>query len=314
MNELRSNHVMNATAELPEVAVVAERAAGGRRSGGRHAAGGEDVWSLSALLQTTLDVEKVIELFARELAKPIPYDSFEYRNPDRGLHIHIGSAARHSVSYRMSLDTRPLGTIQMTRARPFDDGEIARIEILISGMIYALRNALLYQEALAAAQQDPLTGVANRAVLDNSLQREVSLARRHALPLSVLMIDIDKFKRINDTHGHAAGDRVLLTMAQGIKNCVRNTDVFARYGGEEFVVILPGTDVVGAQLLADRICRRVAELHCALPAPGENSLNFTISVGVASLGDDQSGSALLDRADQAMYLAKQRGGNGVAVA
>lgn len=305
---------MNATAELPEATVIAERVAGAWRPGNRATAGGEDVWSLSALLQTTLDVEKVIELFARELAKPIPYDSFEYRNPDRGLHIHIGSAARHSVSYRMSLDTRPLGTIQMTRARPFDDGEIARIEILISGMIYALRNALLYQEAVAAAQQDPLTGVANRAVLDSSLHREVSLSRRHALPLSVLMLDIDKFKRINDTHGHATGDRVLQTMAQGVRSCIRNTDVLARYGGEEFVVILPGTDVVGAQLLADRVCRHVASLHCAMPTQGDAALNFSISVGVASLGDDQSGVELVDRADQAMYLAKARGGNQVAVA
>ena len=304
---------MNATAEVPEAAVIAERVAGGWRPGSRPAAGADDVWSLSALLQTTLDVEKVIDLFARELAKPIPYDSFEYRNPDRGLHIHIGSPARHSVSYRLSLDTRPLGRIVMTRARPFGDGEITRIENLISGMIYALRNALLYQEALAAAQQDPLTRVANRAVLDSSLQREVCLSRRHALPLSVLMLDIDKFKRINDTYGHATGDRVLQTLVQSVRGCIRNTDVLARYGGEEFVVILPGTDVVGAQLLADRVCQNVSDLRCPLPGQGEASLSFTISVGVASLGNDQSGAELVDRADQAMYLAKERGGNRVAV-
>jgi diguanylate cyclase (GGDEF)-like protein len=128
------------------------------------------------------------------------------------------------------------------------------------------------------------------------------------------MIDIDKFKLINDTHGHALGDAVLKALTRGVRDCIRTTDVLARYGGEEFVVILPGTDRAGAELLATRICRHVAALRCTGPgAAGDVELPFTASIGVAAFDDEETGAALLVRADQAMYLAKQQGGNRTAV-
>jgi diguanylate cyclase (GGDEF)-like protein len=302
---------MNATAIASQAATV-ERAtgAGARRRGPADMAAPE-FWPVAALLHTTLDVEKVIALFARELARQVPYASFSYDNPGRDLRVVRGSPAPHSLSYRLLLEDRPLGEMLLTRDRQFDAAEVNTIENLISGLVYALRNALLYQQALAAAHKDPLTGVANRAALESTLQREVGLSRRHRLPLSVLMIDIDKFKGINDRHGHAVGDRVLQALTRGVADCIRTTDVLARYGGEEFVIVLPGTDTRGAQLLAERICRHVAGLACAVP--GAPALTFTISVGVASLSGDSSCAELIDRADQAMYRAKHQGGNRVAV-
>jgi len=272
-------------------------------------------WQVSALLQTTLDVEKVIELFARELGKVIPYDSFTYQHADKGLSLSVGTAARHSAGYRLLLEERLLGEVSLTRAQRFSDAEIISVENLIGGLVYALRNALLYREAIESALRDPLTGVANRAALDTALKREVSLSQRHKLPLSVLLLDIDKFKKINDTYGHAAGDLVLQTLTQGVNACIRTSDVQARYGGEEFVVVLPGTDRNGAVLLATRIRRHIESLCCTVPAASATAaLRFTVSLGVAAFDGQEDSASLVHRADQAMYAAKQLGGNQVSIA
>ena len=274
----------------------------------------DTVWQVSALLQTTLDVEKVIELFARELGKLIPSDSFTYQHSGKGLSYSMGVPARHSASYRLLLEERLLGEVSVTRAQRFSDAEIISIENMIGGLVYALRNALLYREALESALRDPLTGVANRAALDAALKREVSLSHRHKLPLSVLLLDIDKFKKINDTYGHAAGDIVLQALTQGVNACIRTSDVLARYGGEEFVVVLPGTDRDGALLLAARIRRHVEMLCCAVPAAhATESLRFTVSIGIAMFDGREDSASLVHRADQAMYAAKQLGGNQVSI-
>jgi diguanylate cyclase (GGDEF)-like protein len=270
-------------------------------------------WQVSALLQTTLDVEKVIELFARELGRNIPYDSFTYQHADKGLSYSIGAPARHSTVYRLLLEERLLGEVSLTRAQRFSDAEIISIENFIGGLVYALRNALLYREALESALRDPLTGVANRAALDAALKREVSLSRRHKLPLSVLLLDIDKFKNINDTYGHSTGDTVLQVLTQGVNACIRTSDVQARYGGEEFVVVLPGTDRDGALLLAARIRRHIETLSCEMPvASGAVALRFTVSIGVATFDGKEDSAGLVHRADVAMYAAKQLGGNQVS--
>lgn len=269
-----------------------------------------EAWRVSALLQTSLDVNKIIEIFARELGARIPIDGFIYRHAEKELTIALGQPARHSANYRLLLEDRPLGEITVTRASRFGDAEIVGIENLIGGLIYALRNALLYQEALQSALKDPLTGIANRTALEAALKREISLSRRHKLPLSLLLFDIDKFKRINDSHGHAAGDAVLLGLTRAVAGCVRATDVLARMGGEEFVVVLPGTDRSGAVLLASRICAQVGGLR--VPASNGDTLGFTVSIGVAAFNGTDDYESLVERADRAMYSAKQAGGNQVA--
>jgi len=306
--------VSNAVGEAIYTA-VAERPAGARPrvyniEGNAALKMPAEAWKLSALLQTSLDINKVIEIFARELGARVPVDGFIYRHSEKELTIALGQPARHSANYRLLLEERPLGEITVTRASRFNNGEIVTIENLIGGLVYALRNALLYQEALQSALKDPLTGIANRTALEAALRREISLSRRHKLPLSLLLFDIDKFKRINDTHGHAAGDAVLLGLTRAVATCVRGTDVLARMGGEEFVVVLPGTDRSGALLLAARICAHIGGLR--ITAPNAETLGFTVSIGVSTCDAGDDYASLMDRADRAMYSAKQNGGNQVA--
>lgn len=273
----------------------------------------EGAWQLSALLQTSLELEKVVALFARELAARVAYDGFSYRHPEKGVHIDLGAPARHRASYRLLFEERSLGEIAVSRGQRFADTEIRSIENLIGGLVYALRNALLYREALESALRDPLTGLANRAALESAVKREIALSQRHGLPLALLLLDIDRFKSVNDDHGHAAGDCVLRQLAAVLGECVRTTDVPARLGGEEFVVILPGTDAAGAELLADRIRLAIEARPFRIDGHGGAlRLHRTVSIGVAAFAGDHV-ERLLERADTAMYAAKRAGGNRVAV-
>lgn len=161
-----------------------------------------------------------------------------------------------------------------------------------------LRMRVLEHEALI----DPLTGVLNRRSLDGRLSEEVRRAGRYGSPLSILMLDIDHFKRINDGHGHPAGDRVLVEMATLVARELRESDVLTRYGGEEFLVLTPNTPPEGAIQIAERIRQRVAAYDFGLGS------TLTLSIGVASLGDGiDSAEQLIGSADARLYQAKHAG-------
>jgi diguanylate cyclase (GGDEF)-like protein len=156
--------------------------------------------------------------------------------------------------------------------------------------------------------RDPLTGVFNRRHLNERLQSEVAFAARHEAPLAVLLVDIDSFKNINDTHGHPIGDSVLRVIARALGQTVRSEDVLARYGGEEFVIVARGIEVDGAQALAERIRRATAALR--IPSAG-TTVEVSVSVGIAHTTTLHSyePEVLLKAADTAMYAAKHAGRN-----
>jgi diguanylate cyclase (GGDEF)-like protein len=160
------------------------------------------------------------------------------------------------------------------------------------------------------SRTDPLTGLANRRWLDETLPRLLARAQRDRHELSVLAIDVDHFKKVNDTWGHATGDRVLVGLAELLKKIVRPTDVCVRIGGEEMLVVLPSTGLEGARVVAERVRVAVRELAIdsvegvALPPLG-------VSIGVATLAPGEDGAALVHRADLRLYDAKRHGRNRV---
>jgi diguanylate cyclase (GGDEF)-like protein len=156
------------------------------------------------------------------------------------------------------------------------------------------------------ANTDALTGLLNRRWLENSVPRFVARHAHAQKPLSILLLDIDHFKRFNDEHGHAVGDQVLALVAQTVEKCLRPTDLAARYGGEELLVILPETPLEGARIAAERV--RASISLSKLP---NIDRNITISIGAACLAEGEDGDGLLKRADERLYLAKERGRNRV---
>ena len=160
---------------------------------------------------------------------------------------------------------------------------------------------------------DPLTGLRNRRTLLEALKHDLAVARRRDEPVSFLTIDVDHFKKINDTHGHPAGDRALVVVAQALREVSRVEDTIGRMGGEEFAVVLPGADVEAAQAAAERLRAAMAAIE---PDPSGTPRLLTVSVGVAtthSAGSDLDVTSLIARADAAMYEAKRLGRDRVVV-
>jgi diguanylate cyclase (GGDEF)-like protein len=160
------------------------------------------------------------------------------------------------------------------------------------------------------AMTDELTGLANVRALHAILERELERSRRFGNAVSLVMLDIDDFKRVNDTHGHQRGDDVLAAVAGVLRDCSRDADAPARYGGEELAVVLPGTDAEGAAQIAERMREGVERLR--VPLGGTEYLSVTASFGVAATPENAAGKAgLLAAADAALYRAKHGGKNRV---
>lgn len=181
------------------------------------------------------------------------------------------------------------------------------LQAVASELVVAVENSQLYKLTKRLAITDELTDLHNYRYLQQRLDDEVGRAKRYGKTLSFLMLDVDDFKAVNDTHGHLVGDGVLEGLGRILKATVREVDVVARYGGEEFSVVLPETDAAGAFIVAEKV-REAVSLHKFLDEDGEPTIHVTVSVGLANLpvhADDKE--SLLKAADDAVYHAKDTG-------
>jgi len=196
--------------------------------------------------------------------------------------------------------------------RPIDKNELlARARSQVRKRRYTERLRDNVQASIEMAITDALTGLFNRRYMESHLGTLIEQAAARGKPLAALLIDIDYFKAINDSHGHDAGDDVLRDFALRIKRSIRGIDLACRYGGEEFVIVMPETDVAVAAMVAERLRRRIASEPFAIQQ-GATSIPVTISIGIAALrGKDDTAASLLKRADQALYRAKRDGRNRV---
>ena len=196
--------------------------------------------------------------------------------------------------------------------RGSDKNELrARVRTQIRRKRYAERLRDNVQQSIELAVTDPLTGLFNRRYMERHVGTLVDRAAARGKSLSVLLVDIDYFKAINDTYGHDAGDDVLREFADRMRTCIRGIDLACRYGGEEFVVVMPDTDVGIAGRVAERIRRQIAG-HRFLIDRGARSIEVTISIGIAArLNPDDDAVTILKRADEALYRAKRDGRNRV---
>jgi two-component system cell cycle response regulator len=195
--------------------------------------------------------------------------------------------------------------------RPIDKNELlARVRTQIRKKRYTERLRDNVQMSIEMAITDALTGLYNRRYMETHVGTLVEQAATRGKPLTVLVLDIDYFKSINDGHGHDAGDDVLREFALRIRKSIRGIDLACRYGGEEFVVVMPETDLAVATMVAERLRRRIAS-EPFLIQKGARSVEVTISIGIAALGSGDNAASVLKRADQALYRAKRDGRNRV---
>ena len=195
----------------------------------------------------------------------------------------------------------------------FLQSEIEFFQLMATHAAGVIDKSILFHNTQELAYNDALTGIFNRRYFDQRFSREVLRARRYSRSLSVLMIDIDYFKKYNDTYGHLMGDRVLQKVAQVLEDKLRRADILCRYGGEEFVVMLPEIDMENARIVAEKL-RKTIMANTQLDDSQMPNKHVTISVGVASLPESgNEEEILLGMADKAMYKAKETGRNKVCL-
>jgi two-component system cell cycle response regulator len=198
-------------------------------------------------------------------------------------------------------------------ARGFSREDERLLSVLAAELGGPLEMTSLYEDARRLATTDAVTGLLNRRAFIDALERERARSDRHTFPVSLLLLDVDHFKNVNDRYGHAAGDAVLQGVARALLPMARRSDVVARWGGEEFVVLLPQTRSEGARIAAERIRRAIANVKHPVPSCPE-PLRITASIGASSAISPWSADSLVAAADEAMYQAKSRGRNRVEVA
>ena len=247
--------------------------------------------------------------------KPVRVDDAELEmndidEPDYGL-----GKARSLVAVPLLLKGQVIGVLaaQSHQAWAYTGDDQEMLELLAYHAATAIDNARLFNEVQRLAVIDPLTGIYNRRQFFTLAAREFERSRRYHEPLSAIMLDIDHFKQVNDSYGHAAGDQVLRVIAVECCSCMREADLLARYGGEEFAILMPVTDRQSALAGAERLRHHIAQL--SIQSDSE-PLTITISIGVATLDEtcmDKDVETLVNRADHALYAAKRAGRNQVKV-
>lgn len=263
---------------------------------------------LAQTLHSSLDLHEILALFYRTLHSMVRCSGMEYRFGERQIQLSLGVHKKHSARYGIQHAGQSLGELVFFRQKAFEERELTLLETCLTLLVIPLRNGLLYKEALDNSLRDSLTQVGNRAGLELALRRELKLAQRNALPLSLIVVDIDHFKRINDYLGHSGGDQFLQHTARILTQTLRQTDQIFRYGGEEFVIVLSGAGADEARNIAERMRKAVAEQALST---SEGTLAATISLGVSTSNDQDNRDTLFDRADKALYQAKHQGRNRV---
>ena len=246
---------------------------------------------------------------------------FDGQNIDINLHCFEGKTNEESHNY----DTIDLNSLIAVNV--MDEPHSARlyfmpkkrrrahhdmiINTIVRSMSIALENSLNIKQLENAAAIDPLTNCYNRRALNTFIERDIAYAQRYGNDLSVIMLDMDNFKEINDEHGHDAGDAVLKNISTLVPSLVRKSDYLARYGGEEFVLVLPDTPLYNAVSLAEKLRKKFEGLSITA---GKKAFRVTASFGVACLRDGSDSNGLLREADERVYQAKAMGKNTVVPA
>ncbi len=232
-----------------------------------------------------------------------------------GRKVRSHYKSKSFISMPLKKEKKVSGVINLSdkigRSPVFTESDLRFLSILIQQSATSIENAKLYQEITSLAITDALTGLYNHRYFQERLSEEINRVERYGHPLSLIMLDIDFFKRYNDTFGHVMGDTLLSELATIMKKNVRKIDIVSRYGGEEFIIILPETGIDEAEAVAEKIRKSVEDFNFSIEVLKPVDWKLTISAGVAALNKGISKTDFIKFADQAMYSAKGEGKNKV---
>lgn len=254
-------------------------------------------------LQTSLDPSVLLGMFIQEMDPAAEICGASFTNRDGDV-FETGRKSFYCASLDLFLENGDIGHLRIYTDSIIRENTRKDLTLASAFLRYPLQNALAYRSALYHSVHDALTGLRNRNGFLEDVKQEIERARRLGTPLSLLALDLDHFKEINDQHGHSTGDQALIRVAQCIKESVRSSDHLFRYGGDEFVIVLPDTSPKGVKIVANRVRLCVRE-HCI----HDVGVPFTVSVGIGEWSDNMDAKALFASADDALYRAKRAGRN-----
>jgi len=260
------------------------------------------LYDITKQISESLDEDKVFLSFKEELKKYVDFKDLVFLKTDTDLAVY-----KDSIILPLDVDHVTMGYLVATGV---SNDEIDKFSILVQQCILGLRRAMLYKQVQELSITDTLTGVFTRKHYLERLVEEIDYSRKFNYPFSLLMLDIDYFKKFNDHYGHLVGDAILKFISKLIKDNLRQVDLLCRYGGEEFSIILTNTDKEGGKLAAERIRNSVENGSIKVY---DEELKVTISIGVAAFpGDGKNERILIEKADKALYRAKEKGRNQVS--
>jgi len=256
-----------------------------------------------------------IKAYCNSTGKKLHFDNIhtevvKVRNRRRANH-KATLASAEKIYFPLEVATAVLGIVSIIGVKKMGENHLRLISTMTNHLALALKNATEHQKIQELAVTDELTGLYNRRAFQHALDKELRRSKRYQKSLSLIMLDIDGFKEINDTFGHQAGDEVLKTLAAYLRSGVRDTDLIARYGGDEFAIILPETKAHEAAVLAERLKNSISHHSVTIE---ETPHPITLSIGIADISNNgMSSDELIRRADHVLYRSKGDGGDAVKI-
>ena len=259
---------------------------------------------LSQALQSKLDIRSIARQFSTTLSTYIDHSGIQVSTTDAKVVTVEGKTGQYTEVVDLILDEKRFGTVTLMAQQPINQWSAIFFRYLARYLVHPVRNAQLIESLRLQTMTDPLTQTFNRAALEHDLHHEMARSTREGTPFTVVMLDIDHFKRINDRYGHQVGDQVLIELSNHIRGEIRDSDSLYRYGGEEFTLILRNTELEDGVKKVEALLNQCKNQHYSEADP---DLRVTLSAGITSWRDHDAHNAMIERADQALYHSKESG-------
>jgi diguanylate cyclase (GGDEF)-like protein len=260
-----------------------------------------NIHSLVAQLQKTLELDKLINIFSFEAAKLLTIDGLQFHSIDGVVEMTGSKNLGQTVSFDLEIENERLGQLVYFTKKPISIFLKEKLQRLHSVIVYPLRNALMFYRVKKLATKDILTGLSNRSHFNDYLCKKLDRCRRHHRHFGLMLLDLDNFKQVNDTHGHLFGDRVLVQFSKLLLQSIRGIDTVFRFGGDEFAILVDDNQENACNIIANRMQILVHQDALLAKHQVTTSIGFTL----AKVSDDQV--SVFERADKALYKAKKNG-------
>lgn len=261
------------------------------------------IHSLVAKLQTTLKIEEILSIYAENAKQVINFSGMQFQSSQGVTQIDNSDNTNPPYSFDLDINNEHLGQLIYFSQYPLTGNIEAKLVGLHNALVYPLRNALMYNRVLRLATKDTLTGLNNRSQFNDILLEKLERCRRQHRPFSLMLLDLDNFKQVNDSFGHKIGDDVLKEFSTVLQTSIRGTDSVFRFGGDEFAILIDDPEFITNKVIAQRIMRLVGDSSVMA------QYQVTTSIGYTLVNSHDCEDEIFSRADKGLYKAKAAGRN-----